>query len=176
MTARPRRFLAGLLVALVSVPAFAADTQPTLLAAYKNWSAFQASTSDGKTCYVLAHPKSSEPKKAARDPMYFLISDWPSRSAKSEPQIVPGYQFKEDSKVTAQVGSDKFEFFTKNDGGAGSAWVKDPADETRLIAAMKRGAQVIVTGISQRGTMTHDTYSLGGLSAALTKIHTACGM
>ena len=41
---------------------------------------------------------------------------------------------------------------------------------------MKRGAQIVVTGTSQRGTVTHDTYSLAGLSDALDKIHESCGM
>lgn len=172
----PKRFLlAGAFIALAAVPA-AADSAPTLLGAFKDWSAFQATTRDGKVCYAMARPKSSEPRKAARDAIYFLISDWPSRKSKAEPQIVPGYQYKPDSKVTAQVGSDKVEFFTRNDGGSGSAWVEDQADEARLIDAMKRGAQLIVTGLSQHGTLTRDTYSLGGISAALEKVDQACGM
>ncbi len=172
---RQTRILMGILTAALAGPALA-DTPPTLIGAFKNWSAFQSQTGDGKVCYALSQPKSVEPKKSARDPIYFLISDWPRRKAKAEPQIVPGYQYKGDSKVTVQVGSDKFEFFTKNDGGSGSAWVKDPDDETRLLDSMKRGSQVIVTGLSQRGTMTRDTYSLGGISAALDKVHETCGM
>jgi hypothetical protein len=41
---------------------------------------------------------------------------------------------------------------------------------------MRSGQQLIVTGISKRGTMTHDTYSLGGISDAVDKIHSECGM
>ena len=175
MTGLPRALLAGAFAAAIFVSSVAADTPPTLLGSFNSWSAFQATTSGGRTCYALAKPKSSEPKKAKRDPIYLLISDWPQRRTKSEPEIVPGYEYKTDSTVTAAVGSDKFEFFTKNDGG-GSAWIKEQADETRFVEAMKRGAQVIVAGTSQRGTMTHDTYALSGFSAALDKIHAACGM
>ena len=89
---------------------------------------------------------------------------------------MPGYQYKDNSKVTVQVGSDKFTFFTKNDDGAGGAWVEQQPDEVRLIEAMKSNGEAIVTGISKRGTMTHDTYSLSGLSDALDKIHSSCGM
>ena len=35
---------------------------------------------------------------------------------------------------------------------------------------------MIVTGTSQRGTLTQDTYSLAGISDALDKIHSTCGM
>jgi len=176
MNGLTRTLLAGAFAAAVSISSAAADTPPTLLGSFNAWSAFQTTTSSGRTCYALAKPKSSEPKKAKRDQVYFLISDWPLRKTRSEPEVVPGYEYKADSPVTAAIGSDKFEFFTKNDGDSGSAWIKDQSDEVRLVEAMKRGSQVVVTGVSQRGTTTHDTYSLSGLSAALEKIHTACGM
>ena len=175
MTGLPRCLLAGAFAALVSASSVAADT-PTLLGSFNDWSAFQTITTSGRTCYALAKPKSSEPKKAKRDPIYFLISDWPLRKTRSEPEVVPGYEYKADGPVTATIGSDKFEFFAKNDGDSGSAWIKDQNDEVRLVEAMKHGSFVVVTGVSQRGTTTHDTYSLSGLSAALEKIHAACGM
>jgi hypothetical protein len=168
---------ASVLVAagVVATPAAAADS-PTLLGAFKDWSAYTTGTGASKTCYILSQPKSMDPKKAARDPVFFLISDWPARKAKAEPEVVPGYKYKDGSKVTAQVGSDKFSFFTKNDGDSGNAWVEAKEDESRLVDAMRRGSDMIVTGTSSRGTLTKDTYSLGGISAALDKIHSACGM
>lgn len=171
----PQCLLAAAAVAFLAGGPAAAD-QPQRLGQFHSWSAFESGTGDSKVCYALASPTMMEPTKIKRDPAYFLINDWPSRKAKSEPEIVPGYLYKDDSHVTAEVGSDKFDFFTKNDNGAGGAWVNDPADELRLIQAMRRGAEIIVTGISKRGTMTHDTYSLSGLSDALDKIHEACGL
>jgi hypothetical protein len=176
---RRTRFALG---ALLGAAAFAlatagasADTA-TLLGVSKDWSALTSGSGSAKICYALAKPATTDPRKAKRDPIYFLITDWPGRRTKSEPQAVPGYVYKDGSTVTAQVGGDKFMMFTQNDGGAGSAWVRERADEVRLIDAMKRGQQLIVIGTSKRGTMTHDTYSLAGLSDALDKIHTACGM
>lgn len=179
MLAFSRRLTIAALIAAGSavVPLASAQAEdPTLLGGFNAWSAFSNGTGDGKVCYALAQPSSKQPAKIKRDPVYFLINDWPKRSAKGEPEVVPGYQYKDNSKVTVQVGSDKFDFFTKNEDGVGGAWVAQPADEVRLLDAMKRGQQIIVTGISKRGTMTHDTYSLAGLSDALDKIHAACGM
>jgi hypothetical protein len=157
-----------------SLPAAAEDA--TLLGAYKSWFTYSLGKGDSMVCYALAKPSAEEPRKVKRDPAFFLINDWPGRKAKGEPEIVSGYQYKDGSTVTAQVGEDRFTFFTKNDGKSGSAWVQAQADEERLIAAMKNGAQVLVTGSSKRGTMTHDVYSLAGLGDALDKIHQACGM
>ncbi len=160
----------------VSGTAAAADS-PTLLGAYKDWSAYTTGSGDSKTCYALSQPKSMSPSNVTRDPVFFLVSDWPGRKAKAEVEVVPGYPYKDSSKATVQVGSDKFTLFTKNEGGGdGNAWVEAKADEPRLVDAMRRGAQMIVTGTSSRGTLTKDVYSLSGISNALDKIHSACGM
>ncbi|MEJ1970715.1 MAG: invasion associated locus B family protein [Rhizomicrobium sp.] len=150
-----------------------ADT-PTLLGVSQNWSAFTQGSGSAKTCYAISKPTATSPKKK-RDPIYFLITDWPGRRTKSEPEVVPGYQYKDGAPITAAVGPAKFELFSKNDGGQGAAWVRERADEIKLIEAMKQGQSLVVAGTSLRGTRTTDTYSLAGLSDALDKIHAACG-
>ena len=179
MLAPSRRLaIAAMIAGAAAIAPFASAQaeDPTLLGAFNAWSAFTNGTGDGKVCYALSSPTAKLPAKIKRDPVYFLINDWPRRGAKAEPEVVPGYQYKDNSKATVQVGSDKFDFFTKNEDGVGGAWVEQQADEVRLIDAMKSGQQIVVTGISKRGTMTHDTYSLKGISDALDKIHATCGM
>ncbi|HEY6578138.1 MAG TPA: invasion associated locus B family protein [Rhizomicrobium sp.] len=163
-------------IALAPSLATAAGPQPEMLGVFKNWAAYTTGAGDAKVCYALSRPTSSEPRKARRDPIYFLINDWPGRKAKAEPEIVPGYQYKDGSDVAVQLGADKFTFFTKNEDGAGGAWVEAQADEQRLVEAMKNASEVVVTGTSKRGTETRDTYSLAGLSEALDKAHQSCGM
>jgi invasion protein IalB len=161
---------------LVAGPAAAQTGSSELLGTFQTWSAYTNGSGAQKTCYVLSQPQTSFPKKAKRDPIYFLISDWPGRRAKNEAEIVPGYKFKEDSTVIAQIGKDKYTFFTKNDDNDGTAWVQDINDEAKLVDAMTRGANVVVSGESLRGTQTKDTYALGGLEQALDRIHSTCGM
>jgi hypothetical protein len=156
--------------------AFAIAAQPALLGSFKNWSAYQAGSGDARVCYTLSRPTQSEPAKIKRDPPFFLLNDWPARKAKAEPEIVPGFQYKDGSSVTAQLGSDTITFFTRNDGGAGGAWIEAQADEERLVNAMKAASEAVVTGTSKRGTTVRDTYSLAGFSDALDKAHQACGM
>ena len=177
---RPHRIAAAALFSLaglVLVPAQAATDSPTLLGVSSAWSAFTSGSGSTKICYAVSKPTATSPK-AKRDPIYFVITDWPGRSprTKSEPEVVPGYVYKEGSSVTVAIGSEKFAFFTQNDAGAGAAWIHARADEIKLIEAMKRGGQLLVTGISKRGTTTRDTYSLTGLGDALDKIHASCGM
>ena len=166
---------AGLASAVLALPAVAAET-PEKLGEFKAWTAYSSGAGDSKVCYALSKPKMSEPTKVKRDAIYFLINDWPARKAKSEPEIVPGYEYKDKSTVLAEVGSAKFEFFTKNEGTAGGAWLEQQPDEERLVETMRKSAEIMVIGTSKKGTQTRDTYSLAGLSDALDKIHAACGL
>jgi len=161
--------------ALAPSLAFAIAAQPALLGSFKSWSAYEAGSGDSRVCYALSRPTATDPAKIKRDPVFFLINDWPARHAKAEPEIVPGFQFKDGSSVTAQVGSETITLFTRNDGGVGGAWVEAQADEERLVNAMKTASETVVTGTSKRCTVVRDTYSLAGFADALDKAQQACG-
>jgi hypothetical protein len=169
----PVAALAGVFLGASLLPA-AAEDKPEALGSAKSWSAYTRTTADGKVCYALSKPTASEPKKAKRDPIFILINDWPSRKVIGEIQLVPGYAYKDGEPVTVTVGSLNVEFFSKTDGGAGSAWVKDAKDEAKLLDAMRKGSKLVVNGVSKRGTKTTDTYSLAGFGDVIDKAHQAC--
>jgi hypothetical protein len=189
MSFAARTALALVLIASVTAPSLAARKaahkpaakappaaeQPTLLGVSKAWKAFQANSGEGKVCYALSSPTETSPKGGARDPMYVIISVWPGRNVRDELQVVAGYTYKEGEPVWAQVGNRKTEFFARNDGAAGSAWVKDLGEEADLVRAMRGANTLTVTGVSKKGTKTTDTYSLSGIGTALQRAHQACG-
>ena len=65
--------------------------------------------------------------------------------------MIIGYPFKANSDATAEIGPTKFAMYTQNDG----AWIKNVADETRMIDAMRKGSELTVKGTSGRGTADH---------------------
>ncbi|HMI98166.1 MAG TPA: invasion associated locus B family protein [Micropepsaceae bacterium] len=154
--------------------ALAAEEKPTLLDSFREWHVYSVGAGADRLCYALSQPKQMNPANVTRDAVFFLISTWPGRKVRGEPSVVPGYQYKVGTKVQVQIGSDKFDLFTKNDGSAGGAWLENPADEKKLVDAMKRGSEMSITGTSSRGTLTRDNYSLAGISAALDKIDATC--
>ena len=168
-------FVAALTPMAMAPRAMAAEGS-LLLGQSRDWSAYSATADDRQVCYALSQPHASEPRGAKRGPIYFLISDWPSRHAKGEAEIVTGYKYRDGSPVTVEVGSQKFAFFTRNDGENGTAWLLSLADAPHLIDAMAHGSTALVIGTSSRGTVTRDTYNLAGLDEALNKIHASCGM
>jgi hypothetical protein len=166
----------GLAFAL-AVAAIPASAEPaTLLGVFQNWSAYSSGTGSSLTCYALSTPRASAPRGAKRSAIYLMVSDWPSRNVKAEPQVVLGYPVKADAPAAVAVGSTKFAFFARPDGASGSAWLQSLGDNARLIDTMSKGVSAVATGTSARGTKTSDTYSLAGFADALAKVHDACKM
>jgi hypothetical protein len=153
----------------------AAAEPANLLGVFGNWSAYTSGTGSSLTCYALSKPRASRPA-AKRGAIYLMVSDWPSRKVKAEPQIVYGYQAKEGAAAALGVGSDKFTFFIRNNGKDGSAWLQQLNENPRLITAMQEGVSAVASGISARNSKTSDTYSLAGFNDALAKIHAVCQM
>ncbi|MSP41951.1 MAG: hypothetical protein EXR08_01065 [Alphaproteobacteria bacterium] len=144
----------------------------TLLGSSRDWDAFVVTEGKTKSCYLRAAPGKSEPAGANRGDVYLFVTHRPASKITNEINIIAGYPYKAGSDASISVGKEKFSLFTENDG----AWVEKPAEEGRLIAAMKQADRLVVTGTSQRGTKTTDTYSLAGFSAALKTINKACGV
>ncbi len=163
--------LAAAVSAFAAVPASADPA--TLLGAFQNWSAYSAGSGSDLTCYALTPPRASQPKGAKRTPIYLMVSDWPGRKVKAEPQLVLGYPVKENAPAALAIGATKFAFFAR---GTGSAWLQGLGDNARLIDTLGKGVSAVATGVSARGTKTSDTYSLAGFPDALAKIHDVCKM
>ena len=91
---------------------------------------------------------------------------------------MPGYQYKDGTTVTAQVGCATSSSCSPTTTAATARpGCANAADEARLIDAMQARPGSSSSPVRRkRGTVTHDTYSLAGLSDALDKIHDACGM
>jgi hypothetical protein len=167
----------GIALGLSLVLAVPASAEPAnLLGVFGNWTAYSSGSGSNLTCYALSKPRASRPTTAKRSAIYLMISDWPARKVKAEPQIVYGYQGKEGGAAGLGVGADKFTFFIRNSGKEGSAWLQQLSDNPRLITAMQDGVSAVASGTSARNTKTTDTYSLSGFNDALTKIHAVCQM
>jgi hypothetical protein len=171
-----RKILLGSLCAVcLSTPAFAEAAN--LLGVFGNWSAYSSGSGDSLVCYAMSQPRAKQPRTAKRGPIYLMVSDWPARKVKAEPQIVPGYPYKESVPVSLAVGPDKIIFFGRNDDSKdGAAWIKSLSDNDHLIELMTKGVSAVAMGTSARGTKTVDTYSLSGFTDALAKIHAVCKM
>jgi hypothetical protein len=170
-----RKILLGSLCAIsLATPALA--DAANLLGVFGNWSAYSTGSGGSMTCYAMSQPRAAQPKNLKRAATYLMVSDWPGRKVKAEPEIVPGYEYKESAPVSLAVGPDKFSFFARNEAKSGTAWLQSLNENQRLIDTMTKGVSVVAAGTSSRGTKTTDTYSLAGFNDALAKVHAVCNM
>ncbi|GIL00584.1 MAG: hypothetical protein BroJett030_04830 [Alphaproteobacteria bacterium] len=146
--------------------------QPSLLGQFGDWGAYAAAAGGRKVCYALSKPASQQtnPPNRPRDPAYFMVSTRPAENVRDEVFIMIGYPFKPGSEASVEIGSAKYAMYTQNDG----AWVKNAAEEPRMVDALRKGADAVVVGTSSRGTVSTDRYSLKGLTQALDRAAQEC--
>jgi hypothetical protein len=155
-----------------SKPSASPTAGARLLGQYGEWGAYTASPGSKKVCFVISKPTSAQtvPPNRPRNPVYMFISTRPADKVANEVSIIAGYPFKPSSDATAAIGSTTFALYTQQDG----AWIKNAADEANMISAMRSGDNVVVKGVSAKGTQSSDTYPLKGISQALDRVAQEC--
>ena len=147
-----------------------AGAAPSLIVQYGDWGVYVSQTPKTKVCYALSQPKDRQPGGLKRDPGYFFISTRPGENVHNEVSVVVGFTIKDGADAIVDVGTASFPFFTKNDG----AWMKNAAEEARLIEALRKGRDFTVKSTSLRGNATNDRYSLSGIGQALDRVAQEC--
>ena len=85
-------------------------------------------------------------------------------------QIEAGYDYKIGPEISVTIDKGKYTFYTTEDLPS-AAWTNE---DNKVVFAMKKGLKLIITGESNRGTITNDTYSLKGFTAAFNKLTEDC--
>ena len=155
-----------------SPAAVAGGAEPTLIGQFGTWGAYSAAPNGKKVCFALAKPASSKtnPPNRPRDPAYAFVSTRPAEKVTNEVSVMIGYALKPGSESSVEVGGASFAMYTQGDG----LWIKNAAEEERMVEAMRKSADLVVKGVSAKGTETTDTFSLKGLEQALTRIGQEC--
>lgn len=150
----------------------AGAAKPTLLGQFGDWGAYTASPEGKKICFAIAKPATAEtkPPDRPRNQPYMFISTRPADKVSNEVSVIVGYPFKTSSEASIDVGATTFALYTQGDG----AWIKNAAEETHMVDAMRQGESAVVHGMSSRGTQSTDTYPLKGLSEALDRVAQEC--
>jgi len=155
-----------------AAPAAAGGAEPTLIGQFGTWGAYTATPNGKKVCFALAKPSSQKtnPPNRPRDPAYAFVSTRPAEKVTNEVSIMIGYTLKPGSESTLEVGGAAYAMYTQGDG----LWIKNAAEEEKMVEAMRKAADVTVKGVSAKGTETIDTFSLKGLAQALDRLAQDC--
>lgn len=171
---RRKLFGAALAAATIAITVTAGTGQvlakANFLGQHEAWAAYSSGSGKSLTCFVVSKPTETLPKNVNRDDIFFMITHWPREKTFHQISIITGYPYRKGSVTRVTIGADEFNLYTKKD----SAWVEHHSTEIRMVRAMKAGAKMVVKGTSWRGTVTTDTYSLSGVTAALNQLQKEC--
>ena len=118
-------------------------------------------------CYIASIPMKEEGDYTKRGDTYTIVYRI-NKDPETIVQINAGYNYDESKPIQLTIDEKKFELFSKGD----TAWSRD--EDKEIILAMKRGKDLIIKGVSSRGTVTKDTYTLIGFTAAYNKLKKDC--
>ena len=162
-------------LALTATAALAQEQSTNRVAAKTDWSVF---VEDNPTeCWGVSTPKESVNTRDGRvvavnrGQTLLMVFYRPSAGAKGQVAFTGGYPFAPGSTVNIDISGNQFEMFTEGEW----AWPATSEDDNKIITAMKRGAEAVLSARSGRGTATKDTFSLLGFTAAIEDAEKRCG-
>ncbi len=121
-------------------------------------------------CYIGSLAVESDlPPEKKRGEFYILVYK-NIGSPDTIVQIEAGYDYKIGSEINVKIDKGSYFFYTTKDL-PNAAWTEE---DNKVIFAMKKGLEMVVTGESSRGTITNDVYTLKGFTASFNKLTEDC--
>ncbi|WP_208348818.1 invasion associated locus B family protein [Pseudaestuariivita rosea] len=164
----------AVLTCLLGAQAALAQESTNQVSQNTDWAVFVES--NPTECWAVSAPKETVNTRDGRvvavrrgDILLFTFFR-PSAGVEGQLTFTGGYPFAENSAVTLQVGDSEFNLFTQGEW----AWASSAEEDRQIMAAMRRGADAVLTARSSRGTQTQDTFSLLGYTAAIEDAQRRC--
>lgn len=153
-----------------ATPAAAGQGQAMLLETAGKWQAFSSQQGRSKVCYALSKAESRLPANLKDVEGLLFVATRPAEGVRNEISFVLNFDLKEDVEHQAIIGSERFALVAKGQ----NMWLKNPAEEPRMLDSLRKGAGLEIKGTSKRGNPTADKYSLSGMSQAVKRAEDAC--
>lgn len=150
--------------------ASAGQGQAMLLETAGKWQAFSSQQGRSKVCYALSKAESRSPANLKDVEGLLFVSNRPAEGVRNEISFVMNFDVKEGVEHQAIIGNERFALVAKGK----NMWLKNPAEEPRMLDALRRGAGLEIKATSKRGNPTADKYSLSGMSQAVKRAEDAC--
>ncbi len=141
-----------------------------LLETAGKWQAFSSQQGRSKVCYALSKAEARMPANLKDVEGLLFVSSRPGEGVRNEISFVMNFDLKEGVEHQAIIGNERFALVAKGQ----NMWLKNPAEEPRMLDALRRGSGLEVKGTSKRGNPTSDKYSLAGISQIVKRAEEAC--
>ena len=140
----------------------------------KDWSVFV--DANPKECWAVSQPQETlntlngKVVPAQRGEILLFVFFRPGDGLSGQITFTGGYPFAKKA-VEIDIDGTKYSLPTIDDRWA---WAISNEDDKKILDALKKGGKAKITGLSTRGKTTIDTFSLQGLTAAVTEARKRC--
>ena len=131
--------------------------------AEQNWKFIK----DTDYCYIQSSPKETIIPDGKSRGQYGILIYTMSKNPDLIIQVTAGFNYQSEDSISVKIDKEVYDFYTDVD----TAWAKE---DKKVIYAMKKGLELIITGISNKGTKVTDIYTLKGFTSAVNKLLKNC--
>jgi hypothetical protein len=129
---------------------------------FHGWGAFREA--DPQRCFAVAQPVRHGGGAFAS------IATWPARGIRNQLAIRLSRPVRETIAPTLSIDERRFTLTARGQ----EAWAPDPRTDAAIVAAMRSGRSMSISGVSTTGRPFADTYALPGAASAIDAAALAC--
>jgi hypothetical protein len=163
MMPRSLLLLAGCAALLLPAAAGARD----VLGVFQRWGAFR--DAEQARCFAIAQPLAGGWEKSPWRP-FASIGYWPRRGLRGQVSLRLSHQLAPGTGATLTVGDQRFAM----SGGGADVWAADRRADAAILAAMRSGRAMTVSGRAKAGGNFTDRYDLRGAATAIDAAALGC--
>jgi hypothetical protein len=135
------------------------------------WTAYATQGSGPqRTCYALGKARERKPANLKDVEGLMFVTTRPAASIRNEIAFVMNFDLKEDIEHFAVIGEQRYALVAKGQ----RMWLRNPAEEGRMLDAMRRANEMEIRSTSKRGNPASDSYALQGLAQIVKKAEDSC--
>ena len=149
-------------MALASSPSDARDA----LGIFDSWGAFR----DARPlrCFAIAEPAESPAARGWRP--FASVATWPGSGVHGQLHIRMSRAKRPGAQVTLSIAERRFPLVS----GKAEAWAPNAQSDAAIVAAMRSGSSMSISGVSVEGTGFADTYTRRGAATAIDAAALGC--
>ena len=167
---RARLFSWILGVGILSASAAQADD----LGNFGAWYAFTQGEGTDKLCYMIAAPIQSLGQIPNRGEVGLIITHQMGGKVRDQVSVALGFEPHKSKFTKAKVDKTSNVLLRLVDGDR--VWIREASVDRQLVARMKKGDHLVVTGMTSDGVASQDTFPLDGFAKGYAEISKACGL
>jgi len=156
--------LIGIAIAvLMPVAAQARD----VLGVFQRWGAFRDMAQ--RRCFAIAQPLAGGWDKSPWKP-FASIGYWPRAGVRGQISLRLSHALADGTKARLAIGERRFDLL----GGGADVWSADQRMDAAIVAAMRSGGRMSVSGRAKAGGVFTDRYDLRGAATAIDAAALGC--